>query len=59
MTYVTPAPGTTDISEDAARGALSPNAASAGADLTPMLIWGTTLSILAMMVVAILMQPRG
>ena len=59
MTYVTPAAGATEISEDAVRGALSPNEASAGAELTPMLIWGTTLSILGMMIVAIVMQPRG
>lgn len=59
MTYVTPAAGAIDISEDAARGALSPDQASAGTELTPMLIWGTTLSILGMMIVAIVMQPRG
>ena len=59
MTDVIWAADVNDISEDAARGALSPDAASAGAELTPMLVWGTTLSILGMMIVAMMMRPRG
>jgi hypothetical protein len=44
----------TDITEDAARGGLSPHEASAGAVLTPMLVWGTVLATAGLMAVALL-----